>query len=223
MAYCTQSDIEEQISQDELMQLSDDRGELASTTLAAELSATATSITLTSGAAFPSSGGRIDIGTEEIIYSLRSSNTLTVSERGANNTTAQAHANGTTVTELNYIDSSVITRAIADADAEIDSYCYTQYDNLPFSTVPAMVRKLSVDISIYNLFARRKGAPDDRKDRYKNAIQFLEKLAKGIVSLGSDAPAIDDDAGPEATTDIDDRIFTTGKTSDSSVGSLDNF
>ena len=60
------------------------------------------------------------------------------------------------------VDDDVVTRAIADADAEIDSYCGTKYD-VPFSTVPVMVRKLSVDMSIYNLYARRQGAPEDRK------------------------------------------------------------
>jgi len=39
------------------------------------------------------------------------------------------------------IDTDVITRAIADADAQIDSYCGKRY-NVPFSTVPTMIRKL---------------------------------------------------------------------------------
>jgi len=36
-------------------------------------------------------------------------------------------------------DDDAVTRAIADADSEIDSYCGTRYA-IPFSTVPPRVR-----------------------------------------------------------------------------------
>ena len=120
------------------------------------------------------------------------------------------------------VDEGKVTRAIADADAEIDSYCGTKYD-VPFSTVPVMIRKMSVDISIYNLYARRRGAPDDRKKRYDAAISFLKDVSRGIASLGGDGPSADDDSGPEATTVKSDRVFSRGRVSDSSTGSLDNY
>lgn len=120
------------------------------------------------------------------------------------------------------IDSDVITRAIADADAEIDGYAGTLYD-VPFSPVPVSIRKRSVDIAIYNLYARRKGAPEDRRIRYNDAIRFLKDLSKGIVTVGADGPAVDADGRPEATTTKSDRIFSVGRDSDSSVGSLDNY
>lgn len=119
------------------------------------------------------------------------------------------------------VDETVVTRAIADADAEIDSYCGAHYE-VPFSVVPTMVRKLSVDISIYNLYARRKRAPEDRENRYKDAIRFLRDVSTGKVSLGSTEPD-DSDGGPEATTKKSDRAFTIGKSSDSSAGTLDNY
>jgi len=56
-----------------------------------------TTLTLTSAAAFPSSG-TIQIGSELITYSGKSSNDLTGLSRGANGTTAAAHSNGATVT-----------------------------------------------------------------------------------------------------------------------------
>ena len=120
------------------------------------------------------------------------------------------------------IDADTITRAITDADAEIDGYAATRYD-VPFSPVPVSIRKLSVDIAIYNLYARRKGAPEDRRTRYNDAIRFLKDLSKGIVTPGADGPAVDADGGPEATTTKSDRIFSVGRDSDSSVGSLDNY
>ena len=119
------------------------------------------------------------------------------------------------------VDDDAVTRAIADADSEIDSYCGAHYE-VPFSDVPAMVRKLSVDISIYNLYARRKGAPEDRKQRYDSAIRFLRDISTGKASLGSAAPD-DSDGGPEATTVKSDRKFSIGRDSDSSAGTLDNY
>ncbi len=56
-----------------------------------------TTLTLTSAAAFPSSG-TIQIGSELITYSGKSSNDLTGLTRGTNGTTAAAHSNGATVT-----------------------------------------------------------------------------------------------------------------------------
>ena len=56
-----------------------------------------TTLTLTSAAAFPSSG-TIQIGTELITYSGKSSNDLTGLTRGTNGTSAAAHSNGATVT-----------------------------------------------------------------------------------------------------------------------------
>jgi len=122
------------------------------------------------------------------------------------------------------IDASVVSRAIADADAEIDSYCGTRY-TLPFSPVPVMIRKLSVDIAIYNLYTRRSTLkmPEERQKRYDNAVRFLRDVAKGLITLGADAPAEPDDGLPQATKTKDDRVFTMGKKSDSSTGTLDNY
>jgi len=104
------------------------------------------------------------------------------------------------------VDDDMVTRAIADADAEIDGYCGKRY-SVPFSTVPAIIRKFSVDIAIYNLYARRKGAPDDRKDRYAAAVKFLLNVSKGLISLGENDP----DSTPASNApeiDNEDRIFT---------------
>jgi phage gp36-like protein len=108
------------------------------------------------------------------------------------------------------VDDDMVTRAIADADAEIDSYCGVRYP-VPFSTVPGIIRKLSVEFSIYNLYARRKGVSDDRKDRYNNGIRFLRDVSKGVVSLGADDP---DSTPSDANTpqiSSSDRIFSRDK------------
>lgn len=110
------------------------------------------------------------------------------------------------------VDDEKVTGAIADADAEIDGYCGELYE-VPFATVPPIIRKISVDISIYNLYARRKGAPDDRKDRYNNAVKFLVNVAKGLISLGVDPdPALANENTPDITSQ--ERIFDREKMKD---------
>ncbi|HSW38567.1 MAG TPA: DUF1320 domain-containing protein [Acidobacteriota bacterium] len=123
------------------------------------------------------------------------------------------------------LDAARVSAAIADADAEIDSYCGSRYTS-PFSPVPVMIKKLSVDMAVYNLFSRRAHlaeVPKARKDRYDNAIRFLRDVAKGVVSLGADAPAEAAADLPETTRAADDRIFSIGKASAGRTGSLDNY
>lgn len=96
-------------------------------------------------------------------------------------------------------------KGIEDADAEIDSYCGGRYD-VPFSPVPRIIRKASVDIALYNLCARRGAVTDDRKDRYNATVKLLRDVAKGLVSLGAQAP--DEIPGTGISVVTPPRIFT---------------
>ena len=71
----------------------------ATTTLNGSINASATTITLTSNAAFPSSG-TVVIDGESINYAGKGVNTLTGCTRGANGSTAAAHTSGATVTQV---------------------------------------------------------------------------------------------------------------------------
>lgn len=120
------------------------------------------------------------------------------------------------------IDATVLARAIADADAEIDAYVSGSYA-VPLSPVPSIIRKVSVDVAIYHLCSRRPvGMPDIRQDRYDSAIRLLKDISKGLVTIGTTDPAPSSD-GPSVTKPKSDRIFTRGWTSDSSTGTLDNY
>jgi len=106
------------------------------------------------------------------------------------------------------IDDTVVAEAVADADAEIDAWVAGRYKT-PFSPVPDVIRKVSADISIYNLFSRRDTDPPEvRKDRYKAAIKLLENIAKGLVTIG----AAQAEAAPAAVSSagftVPGRIFT---------------
>lgn len=104
-----------------------------------------------------------------------------------------------------------IDEAVAQADAEIDSYCALKY-TIPFTPVPVVIRKLSVDIAIYNLYSRRvEIVPQTRADRYKNAIATLQGIVKGTVKLDTDPlddPPANVDEYPVNTLTADDRTFS---------------
>jgi phage gp36-like protein len=107
------------------------------------------------------------------------------------------------------VDADVVTQKIADADALIDGYCGARYA-VPFTTVPALVLKFSVDIAIYNLYGRRKGAPEDRRNRFKEAVDFLKGVSAGNNSLGENDPAAGETLF-ELSSNNPDRIFTRDK------------
>jgi phage gp36-like protein len=105
--------------------------------------------------------------------------------------------------------TSRIDEATAQADGEINSYCAAKYE-VPFVPVPEIIRKCSVDITVYNLFSRRvEEFPPARADRYKNAVRLLEGIAGGAISVGIDPE-------PAATTG-GDRTESTKKERDRTV------
>lgn len=108
------------------------------------------------------------------------------------------------------VNQSRVEEAIEQADAEIDGYVGARY-SVPVVAAPAILNKLSVDISIYNLYSRRVGQmPDVRSERYKNALRQLEGIAKGVVSIGvTPEPAAQTESGGPANTKTEnDRVFT---------------
>ena len=120
------------------------------------------------------------------------------------------------------VNTDVVDAAIGQGDEEIDTYMGSRY-TAPMSPVPGIVKKLSVDIAIYNLYSRRmEEIPPLRSERYKNAIKLLGQIAAGTVSIGE---STEPDGGGQVkvSTSVEDRIFTKGKKSDGSSGSLDNY
>jgi len=93
---------------------------------------------------------------------------------------------------LGTVNTGRVDRAIEDAADLINSYAASRYP-IPFNPVPGVIRKIAVDIALYNLFSRR-GYDEDTADksvldRYKGAVNFLEHLAKGLVTIGAGQPA----------------------------------
>ncbi len=92
------------------------------------------------------------------------------------------------------VNTARITAAITAAESETDGYCEARY-TVPFTTAPTIIKKMAVDIALYNLFAR-KGASmegtrgESVKTRYDNAIRFLTAVSKGTIAIGTpEAPS----------------------------------
>lgn len=84
------------------------------------------------------------------------------------------------------IDTVVLGRALADADAEIDSYIATRY-TLPLASTPPVITRLACDMTRYHLYDD--GVPETVRQRYEDAVSLLKRLAKGEVQLAGMAAA----------------------------------
>lgn len=109
------------------------------------------------------------------------------------------------------IDSTVLAKALADADAEIDGYLMGRYV-LPLASVPIVLTRYACDIARYFLYDNH--ATEQVAKRYDDARKFLAAVGKGDLSLGLDAlqqkqPV---SGGPKATDT--DRVFTRDKLAD---------
>ena len=105
------------------------------------------------------------------------------------------------------VDPDVVARSIADADRVIDAYLGPRY-RVPLETDSGLVRKLSVDLSIFNLFSRKGAVPDPRRDRHSLALQILEKLAGGKIKIDTEENRDSAVDGVKSTKAKNDRTIT---------------
>lgn len=105
-------------------------------------------------------------------------------------------------------DGQVVEEAIQRADAEIDAYLGMRY-SVPFTSVPDQVKRLSIDLALYHLYARRSLAPTVRRQKYEAAISFLKMVAAGeavVEFRGAPDPGGEVPAGSEFSSAA--RIFS---------------
>ncbi len=106
---------------------------------------------------------------------------------------------------------SRIDEAIAAADATIDAYCQGRY-TVPLTPVPPKISQISVDLTIYNLFSRRDmDMPEIRKERNKEAVRFLEKVAEDKIQLGVSSPSPLGSDSSSMSSEASARVFTRDK------------
>ena len=106
------------------------------------------------------------------------------------------------------VDEVVLSGALADASAEIDGYLQGRYA-LPVADPPAVLKRIACDIAMYRLLALRPlGDLEDARNRYSDAVRYLESVSRGVVQLGigAGAQSAPQEAGPEAVSAT--RLFT---------------
>lgn len=107
-------------------------------------------------------------------------------------------------------DVDVVDRAIADADAEIDSYVGAKY-KVPLDPVPAVVITYSGVIALYRLSSDIGTLTPEKRQRYEDAVRWLKDVSSGKAVL--DAGGVEPDA--KSTGNIrmtaSPREFTTAK------------
>lgn len=89
-------------------------------------------------------------------------------------------------TNLGVVDDTVLAGALAEADAEIDPYLAPRHV-LPLASVPKILTGFACDIARYRLCGAGVTETDEIRNRYKDAIRFLEQAAAGKIGLGLDA------------------------------------
>lgn len=148
---------------------------LSTATVAATVSSTDTTITLTSTAKL-ASAGFVKIGTETISYPNISGNQLINCARGQNNTTAAAHAIGATVTVQNLPCINVWPTPNAPGD----QYTFVYYrlrrmqdagngvneQDIPFRMLPALIAGLAFQISIKKAPERSMGLKAEYEEQW---------------------------------------------------------
>lgn len=82
------------------------------------------------------------------------------------------------------IDINTVNQIILSAEDTINGYLRGIY-NLPLNPVPGFVSELALNLAIYKLYFRRIGTviPEDIVQKYKDAIETLEKIRKREIVL----------------------------------------
>jgi phage gp36-like protein len=84
----------------------------------------------------------------------------------------------------NTIDSVRLEKALDYASREVDSYLQATRYQLPLAVIPLVLRNKVGDIARYHLDSYR--AREDVRQRYEDAIKWLQMLVQGKVNLGLD-------------------------------------
>ncbi|MDD5297660.1 MAG: DUF1320 domain-containing protein [Rhodocyclaceae bacterium] len=105
------------------------------------------------------------------------------------------------------LGSGAVSRALDDADAEINGYLDNRYLT-PIAPAPVSIVKRACDIARYNLLGD--SASEDARKRYQDAISFLQAIQQGSLNLDGATPK--EGGGPEARVELvgKRRVFSRG-------------
>jgi len=74
--------------------------------------------------------------------------------------------------------------AIASAQALVDAALTRLYD-LPLADAPELIKKLTSDLTVYNMYLRLGSMPAEVRAAYADSVSVLDKIASGaLIPLG---------------------------------------
>ena len=76
------------------------------------------------------------------------------------------------------VNEEVVNKAISDAGNLIDGFCGGAY-TVPFSGPPSVIKKLCVDLTLFELYNRRSLAPEHIRLKRDSALDFLKMVSAG--------------------------------------------
>lgn len=87
------------------------------------------------------------------------------------------------------VDDVRLTEVLEDASAEVDSYLRGRY-SLPLASPPAELTGPTCAIAMYRLVPNRRAEDvEEIRNRYKDAVAFLSRVAEGKVVLDTNGAA----------------------------------
>lgn len=105
------------------------------------------------------------------------------------------------------IDAVVVGRALDDAAGLINSYLGKAY-RIPLSVVPDVLVKRASDIGRYHLHGEAAPKDGDVYRNYRDAIDWLKDVAKGLVTIDAEGITPAASGGGSVKASAPGRVFT---------------
>ncbi|MBB4018229.1 phage gp36-like protein [Chelatococcus caeni] len=106
-------------------------------------------------------------------------------------------------------DEAAIARAIEDATAIVNGYVSARHQ-LPLSSVPAVLRTLTMDLAVHRLASRPGQMTEEIENRAERAHKMLEAIGAGRAGLGLPTPAPEAQSSDAPVLIAPPRRFTRG-------------
>lgn len=102
-----------------------------------------------------------------------------------------------------------VLKALEEASAVLDGYIGVRRATPVPAPVPLVLKAYTEDVAMYGLTTlRSKGATEDARKRYEDAIKWAREYAAGKASLGAPEPDAGGVLGAEFS--ASERLFTRG-------------
>lgn len=105
------------------------------------------------------------------------------------------------------VDEGRVDQAVEMAGVMIDAYIGGRY-LVPLDPVPDLVKRLAVDLAVFEICSRRSDPPDNREQKRQQAVRLLEKIGAGsaVIPGASSAPSASGSNPVQISSS--DRVFT---------------